>query len=813
MAKKFICIHGHFYQPPRENPWLEYLEVQDSAYPIHDWNERIFNECYGPNSAARILDNNADILKLVNNYEFLSFNFGPTLLSWLEEYHLDIYQKIIEADQKSLARLGHGNALAQVYNHVIMPLATYSYKVDQVEWGIRDFEKRFNRKPEGIWLGEAAVDLETLMVLEQYGLKFTILSPFQAAQFRELSKSDEKSMPKWIDAANGSIDPRRPYQINLPNGKHFTIFFYDARISKAIAFEELLASSENFLNGLKSGFANSPEEVGLVNIATDGESYGHHRKFGDLTLAFTFEELMESKEFEIVNYAYFLEKSPPRYEVKIHENSSWSCAHGVERWRSNCGCSTGAQPGWQQEWRKPLREALDLIRDVSDELYHEQIKNFTEFPNDIFYQYYDVFSTHEIEKKDAFFAACCKENLADLEKQEVLKLLEIRRNCNLMYTSCGWFFAEISGIETIQILNYADRVLQLLQGFDIDLKERFLDVLEKAPSNVPKYKNGKEIYQLFVAKNRVNLKRAGIHYAITSLFEDYLEVSKFYTYEVDCFDVTKEIRGLNTLAFGHILVKSTQTLESQSFQFVVLHYGEIDLHAAIEHYANKEEYQIKKNRMIEIFRNEHLTEMVQALTSDFGKEYFTLRDIFNEEKRSILSHVTKSEIDRLNQLIFYIAQKNKNILDYCFKEHIPVPKPIMILNEYTYQKIIEHLFSGSVPERDIYQQIQQVLTLVKALGFKLDLSNQVNQINKFLFDSLVKYFNEPASPNKLAEFILVLKSVSLLPVSINFWPIQNKWYDFFLNQESILLKDIKIKNSKIPELLAEVKTLLKLKVD
>lgn len=813
MTKKFVCIHGHFYQPPRENPWLEYLEIQDSAYPIHDWNERIFNECYGPNSAARILDNEGDIIKLVNNYEFLSFNFGPTLLSWLEEYHVDIYQKIIEADQKSLAKLGHGNAIAQVYNHIIMPLAQANYKLDQIEWGLKDFEKRFNRKPEGIWLSETAVDLETLTFLEAYGLKFTILSPFQAAQVRDLSKTDEKTANKWQDVSGGRIDPRHPYQVNLPNGKTFAVFFYDARLSKAIAFEELLASSNNFLNGLKSGFSNNPETAELVNLATDGESYGHHRKFGDLTLAFAFDQLNRSKEFEIVNYAYFLEKFPPKQEVKIHDNSSWSCVHGVERWRSNCGCTTGSEPGWQQEWRKPLREALDLVRDASDALYQEKMALLVNDVEKVFHQYYYVISDTKNDIKEIFLDEHCKPYLTEAEKQNVLKLLEIRRNCNLMYTSCGWFFAEISGIETIQILNYAERVLQLLQDFDIELKENFLAILEQALSNIGKYKNGKEIYQLFVARNRVNLKRVGVHYAITSLFEEYRDQVKIYTYEVECFDVVKEIRGLNTLAFGHILVRSNRTLEVQQFQFVVLHFGEIDLHAAIESYGSKEDYMAKRNRIVEIFRNEHLTEVVQALTSEFGKDYYTLRDIFNEEKRDILSHVTKSEIDRLNQLIFYIAQKNKNILDYCFKEHIPVPKPIMILNEYTYQKIIEHLFSGSVPERDIYPQVKQILTLVQALGFTLDLSNQVNQINKFLYDALTKYFSKPTSTNYLSEFILVLKAIFVLPININFWTIQNCWYEFSLNQEPALLSDAKIKTTKLPELLAEVKTLLKLKVD
>ncbi len=806
MPKKNICIHGHFYQPPRENPWLEFLEVQDTAYPSHDWNERIYNECYAPNSTARILDANGNILKLVNNYEFMSFNFGPTLLDWIQKFHTSTYEKILEADNKSLKRLGHGNAIAQVYNHIIMPLAPDSYKIDQIIWGIKDFERHFKRKPEGMWLSETAVDLKTLMFLEEYGIEFTILSPFQASCYREISKDNEKNPTKWCDVNNGLIDPRKPYQITLPNGKIFTIFFYDGRLSKAIAFEEILSSGNNFINGLKSGFSHN-QEPELVNLATDGESYGHHRKFGDLTLAFAFEEIMKKNEFEITNYATYLEKYPPKYEVKIIENSSWSCAHGIERWRSNCGCSTGGGPGWNQEWRKPLRDALDYLRETSDNLYYDRMSEYTQEKDQIFHHYFNLIH-NQYDIKEHFI----KEYLDNETKQHqnFFKLLEIRRNCNLMYTSCGWFFNEISGIETIQILNYAERVIQLLLDFDIDIKERFLDILEKAKSNIPEYKNGREIYRLFVAKNRVTLKRVGIDFAITSLFNDYPDEKTIYTYKVECSDVIKEIKGNTTLAFGHIKVNSQRTDESQSFQFVVLHFGEIDLHASIENYGSKEDYQTKKEKILNTFRNEHLTEIIQMLTSEFGKDYYSLKDIFNEEKRAILDYITKAEIERLNQLIFYISQKNKNILDYCFKEHIPVPKPIMILNEYTYLKIIEHLFSGNVAEKDIYNQVKQVLLLSKALGFKLDLTNEMNQITDFLKKCSERYLNSPSSINYLTDFILVLKSAFLLPLNLNIWSIQNKWANFFTSQEKKLIKELK--DTKIPELLSEVKDLLKIKI-
>ncbi len=391
MLERSLCIHGHFYQPPRENPWLEDIEVQDSAHPYHDWNERITRECYAPNAASRILDGRGRIVEIVDNYRDISFNFGPTLLSWLARKEPETYRRLLEADRESVkARSGHGNALAQVYNHLIMPLASARDRHTQVSWGLRDFESRFGRKAEGMWLPETAVNRETLESLAAQGVKFTILSPTQALRVRPIRRASDRSegatpAGDWQEVSGGRIDPSRPYLWRSPTGAGLALFFYDSPISHAVAFEGILSSGDVFADRLLSGFSPDRRGPQLMHIATDGESYGHHHRFGDMALAFALKRIRESGAARLTNYGEYLENYPPTWEVEIIENSSWSCAHGVERWRSNCGCRLGGHGGWTQEWRTPLRDALNkLCLGRAQRLHRRASGPFRGFPSGIF---------------------------------------------------------------------------------------------------------------------------------------------------------------------------------------------------------------------------------------------------------------------------------------------------------------------------------------------------------------------------------------------------------------------------------------------
>lgn len=644
----FLTIHGHFYQPPRENPWLEAIELQDSALPFHDWNERINKECYNPNSVSKIVDSRNRILDVVNNYEYMSYNFGPTLLSWMEQFAPLTYERIIKADIESIPEHnGHGNALAQVYNHIIMPLANEEDKQTQVKWGIRDFEYRFGRKPEGMWLAETAVDDDTLRVLEENGIKFTILSPYQAAKFR---KKGEK---EWTDVSWGNIDPARSYRYYIKSapGKYIDLFFYDGAISRSVAFDELLKDGNKFSKRLKEGVSECRDYPQLINIATDGESYGHHTKFGDMALAYVLKIKAKDEGFTITNYGEYLEKYRSDCEVDIKQASSWSCFHGVGRWKEDCGCSTGGHPGWNQKWRKPLRDALDYLRDELVNIYEDHGKKY--FNNDVWEvrnKYVDVILDRGDMNVRKFQQENFLPNLSDEDKVRAMELLEIQRQSMLMYTSCGWFFSEISGIETVQIMKYAARAMQLAAKFtDKNIEEHFLNILAEAKSNIPEHGTGKDIFERFVKPSIVTAKQIASLWALSSLYQDFEDEEDVYCYTITKKAYKKVHKGTSTFIIGHIEVQSKITLQKSNLIFALMQYSGGDFHCAIKEYSDEAEFNKIKTELIKTYLMNTLTEIIRALDEYFGKEYFTLKDIFIEERRKILQILLKGKLEKFAQ--------------------------------------------------------------------------------------------------------------------------------------------------------------------
>src|SRR5262245_1419064 len=437
---RYVCIHGHFYQPPRENPWLDEVEVQDSAAPYHDWNARITAECYWPNAAARLLKHGNRIGAIVNNYAELSFNFGPTLNAWFARHAPDLLEQIVEADRLSRERHGgHGNALAQAYGHAILPLADPRDKATHVHWGIREFVYRFGRMPEGMWLPETAVDLPTLETLAAHGLKFTILAPHQARRVRPVDQTI------WTEVTAEELDPARPYLCHLPSGKQIVLFFYHGTLARGVAFEGLLNSGDRFVEQIMATFRSDEQEPQLIHLATDGESYGHHHRFGEMALAFATHEFEPPTGVQLTNYGEFLALFPPQWDVEIAERTSWSCAHGVERWQSNGGCHIGGHTSWTQKWRAPLRAALNWLRDEIDKLFERRSAPLLTDPWAARNAYVELLLNHSSDHVDAFWAQYARRELSPGQKVEVCKLLEMQRHRLLMFTSCGWFFDELSG--------------------------------------------------------------------------------------------------------------------------------------------------------------------------------------------------------------------------------------------------------------------------------------------------------------------------------------------------------------------------------
>ncbi|MBI3326802.1 MAG: DUF3536 domain-containing protein [Nitrospinae bacterium] len=632
MNERYLCIHGHFYQPPRQNPWLEEIESQDSAAPFHDWNARIAAECYAPNAAARIVNREGAVLDTVNTYASISFNFGPTLLAWLEKADPVTYRHILDADRLSRAmRAGHGNAMAQCYNHIIMPLANRRDKVTQVSWGIHDFQARFGRVPEGMWLPETAVDLETLDILAEHGIRFTILSPAQA---RRVCVPGER---RWSDVSNGRIDPSRPYRCLLPSGREITLFFYDGPIAKAIAFEGVLSHGERLIERLMGGFHEGRNHAQLLHVATDGETYGHHHRFGEMALAYVLRTIAEKKLATLTNYGQYLERFPPDHFVEIDENTSWSCAHGVERWQSDCGCQTGGKPGWQQRWRKPLREALDWLRDRLVPLFEQEGGKLLIDPWTARDDYIDVILDRSRAHVEQFLQQHARRQLSDAEMVHALKLLEMQRHALLMYTSCAWFFGDISGIETVQILTYAARAIQLAgEVAGVELEAGFLDRLAQAPSNLPQLtENGRNVYLGQEKPSMATLRTVVAHYAISSLFESYTPEQTLFCYEVQELDSRKETHGGFTLAIGRVRVQSQLTRDRLQAIYGVLHFGGHDFRCSVKGDLDLTGYAQLRDELFRLFSNHSLTDVVRALDISFGEEYFALKDLFRDERRKI----------------------------------------------------------------------------------------------------------------------------------------------------------------------------------
>lgn len=761
---KHLIIHGHFYQPPRENPWLEAVEVQDGAYPYHDWNERITDECYAPNAASRILDEKKRIIKIVSNYAKLSFDIGPTLLGWLEANDKETYRAILDADRLSASQhQGHGHAIAQAYSHMIMPLANARDKKTQVIWGIRDFEYRFGRRPEGLWLPETALDLETLDIASSMGIGFTILAPHQAKRMR-------KKGGHWENVSGEKVDPTRPYQLNLPSGRGIAVFFYHSPVSHAVAFERLLDSGEEFARRLIAGFheEKSPPAP-LMHIATDGESYGHHHRFGDMALAYALNYIETRGLAVLTNYAAHLSNHPPVYEVEVAENTSWSCGHGVERWRSDCGCSTGAHPGWNQQWRAPLRNALDWLRDELAGRFEKAAYSYLKDPWAAREDYIDFILERSEETLSRFLEKHSIRPLDALDRVKAVKLLELQRHAMLMYTSCGWFFDDISGIETIQILQYAGRAVQLAEEiFGEGFEEPFRAKIARANSNVRPYRDGSAVYDRFVKPAVTDLRKVCVHYAISSLYKEYPEKAAIYCYDVELLEHRRAGASRSQLLTGKCRITSRITRESEVLCFSVLHIGNHDFNCGVQPFTDEERWRAVLAALFPAFEQGAVSEVVRLMDANFGMHGFSLSDLFRDEQRKILALLLKETIEGFEASYRRIYEDNRILMGYLRENGIPVPKAFYTAAEFILNLDLKKELSGALDG----ERIQSILGQLADCNAKPDAVDLEFTLRHTLTEAMKRLLEEP-SLERLQQAGRVMDIAGLLPFTVNTWVPQN----------------------------------------
>ena len=767
---RYLCIHAHFYQPPRENPWLEAIELQDSAAPYHDWNERIANECYVPNGAARILDGQGRIAKIVNNYARLSFNFGPTLLSWLEQHAPRTYERVLDADRQSKELFsGHGSALAQAYNHIILPLATARHKRAQILWGIRDFQHRFGRDPEGIWLPEMAVDVETLEVVSSLGIKFTVLAPYQAQRVRHRPWED------WIHVDGAGIDPTRAYRCNLPSGRSLALFFYDGPISRAVAFEKLLLNGEGFAHRLLSGFNDSRAWAQLMHIATDGETYGHHHAHGDMALAYALDYVERNHLARITNYGEYLASHPPTVEVEIAPNTSWSCAHGLERWQSDCGCNSGERPQWRQHWRRPLREALDWLRDELSPRCELAARELLRDPAEALDDYISAVLDRSPASVNAFFARHAVRELDTDDQVRALKLLEIERHLMLMYTSCGWFFDELTGLETVQVLRYAGRAVQLAEDlFGPPIEEHLLARLEQAWSNISGMGNGRDAYERFVRPGVVGLPGVAAHYAISSLFNGYRGRSSTYCYRLDLQESRVLENGKSKLALGRARISSRTTRERLTFCFAVLHFGDHNLRASVCPFPGENAFREMAQEAAQAFLSGDLTACLQVLDQRFQGATYSLRSLFRDEQRRILSRVVDSTLQEAEAACRHVYEHHASLLSFLAELHTPLPGLLRASAEAVLTNAVERALAEAEPD---LERVRTLLDTAARQHVNLDTAGLEVALRHRLNAAVEQWARKPADLHLLEVAESVASVARVMPFDVNLWNSQNVYYE------------------------------------
>jgi alpha-amylase/alpha-mannosidase (GH57 family) len=819
-ANRYVCVHGHFYQPPRENPWLETVEVQDSAAPYHDWNDRIAAECYAPNGASRITVRKNEIVRIVNNYARMSFNFGPTLLKWLADKAPRTYRRILDADIASAHRYGgHGSSVAQVYNHIIMPLASRRDAITQIRWGIADFDFRFSRRPEGMWLAETAVNRDVLDLMAAEGIQFTILAPHQCARIRNLPQpqagtpdallptdsaeaANSPSDNPWTETPSGTVDTTRPYRISLDQGRSIAVFFYDGPASRAVAFEGLLNSGEAFGSRLLSGFRpQSSDSVGnaeLSHIATDGESYGHHHKYGEMALSYAMHWIESNGHARLTNHGEFLAKFPPEWEAEVVEDTSWSCVHGVERWRSNCGCN-GGKPGWNQEWRAPLREALDFLRDstapLAEQFAAPLLTNLWAARD----AYIDVVLDRSAASKERFFAQHATHILSPGERIAVIELMELERHTQLMYTSCGWFFDELSGIETIQIIAYAGRVLQLARKLfgdtalfgspGLTLEEAFLNILSRAKSNLPDMGTGADIYRRYVTGIRIGLDQVGAHYAISSIFRSYPEDGELF-----CFDLHRDAHesftsGRGKVALGRANIRSRITEEAEDIFFAVLHLGDQNLSAAVRRYSKQNPDDLAAFTAFSAdvdtaIRRANLPDVIRLIDRFFGTLAYSLTSLFADEQHRILRTILDRTLAEMEESLRKIYDDHASLLRYLTQSGVAAPPALAIAANFAINSSLRRAI-----EADNFDlaEIEALFTRATADQITLDIPvlafTAAERMKRAMVALEAAASTDQSMMTALRTALSVATGLRSMPFDVNLWQAQNIWNDLFLRSD------------------------------
>jgi alpha-amylase/alpha-mannosidase (GH57 family) len=768
---RLLCLHGHFYQPPRENPWIEEIEVQDSADPFHDWNERIAAECYGPNGAARRKGAEDRIVDIVNNYRHMSFNFGPTLLAWLERARPDVYERVLEADRRSVEERGHGNALAQGYSHAILPLASPRDRVTQIRWGIADFRRRFGRDPEGFWLPETAVDAASLAALAAEGIRFTVLSPYQAIRVRPPGGA-------WHDATGARFDPTRPYRVRTGD-RELVVFFYDGHIARDLAFGDALSSADVLQRRLAGGYDRGRGHDELLTVAFDGETLGHHKKGGDEVLAAAVRRMARDGDPRIVNLGQALQLVPAEWEAELAQASSWSCAHGVERWRGDCGCQVGGEPGWTQKWRAPLLAALEWLRDRLAEVFEREAAGLLPDPWGTRDRFVEVVLDPERRDAEGFLRREAGRELAAGEVVKALRLLEMQRQSLLMFTSCGWFFAELSGIETVQVLKYAARAVQLARdvtGFD--LEPALETALARAPSNRAAYGDGRRVYEALVKPSVATLEGLAAHLAIASTVLETPQEGRVFCFRYRLDGRRAAGSGPARLTLGRMRLESLTTREESDVLYCVLHFGAADFRCGIAPFRGEADHVEIEATLFGKLEHASLHRALREIDRFFPGRDYALRDLFLDERRRVARALLDGTLRRNEEHFLELYEDNLRLMEFLREIDSPIPGPLRVAADVTLTgrllDVTRRARSGELDLGSAEAQLATLAELSRRFGAHVRLGQVRRDVEVLVLDRLRALAQGKAPAARAAEAAGVLALAERLGLRLDLWEAQNR---------------------------------------
>jgi alpha-amylase/alpha-mannosidase (GH57 family) len=660
-----------------------------------------------------------------------------------------------------------------VYNHIILPLASRHDRITQIRWGIADYEQHYGTPPEGMWLAETAADSESLELLAQHGIKFTLLAPHQCKRIRSL-----KDGAGWTDTAGASVDTTRPYLARFDSGVSIAVFFYNGPTSRAIAFEGLLNSGEAFAARLKAGFKDGLEPQ-LVHVATDGESYGHHHAHGEMALAYALRLLEQDKTVKLTNYSEFLEHFPPEYEAEIVDNTSWSCVHGVERWRSNCGCNSG-KPGFNQAWRAPLRHALDELRDALTPLTEQEGGKLFKDVWAARDGYIEIVLDRCAESMERFFRAHESHILSEPERVRALELMEMQRHAQLMYTSCGWFFDDISGIETVQVIAYAARVLQLAQQVFGDqaapLEPAFLARMAEARSNVASAGDGAQIYKACVATMELGLEQVAAHYAISSIFSSFADETDLFCYHVRRISYDIYTSGRGRLALGRAHIASTITGRQQSFSYAVLHFGDQNITAAVRAYgeADAAEFEAFARQAAEHVQRAYFPEVIRLLDRYYGRVDYSLTSLFTDEQRRIVQLILNSTLWDIENSLTTIYEDHASLLHYLSQAGLPKPPALTLAAGFAVNAGLRRALDADTID---LAQMRSFLSLAKADQVPLETATLSYIADQRMKRAMIELQMSSGSLEMLDRALTLARTLVELPFELNLWQAQNIWYE------------------------------------